>query len=491
MRKATLNQVLLGSVLLSAIAVGAVAAPPTPRSAVTPKAEVILASVDAPLSSVVVMGKRPRRAHDEVLQLDTTRASSCAFMGGDSFNSLYYDGLRYLGVRDASVGYYFSETSPLGDASRFSRNGFGQGRNFYLADGCRASDYNFAAARARILRRDKTLPEAYALYDAGQYADAIAMFEKSFHKLPGSVSDEAAMMIGRIYIERSADPADAAKAMPWLQRAAGGRYSYRVFFNPQQPYDAFPPQAEAAAMLGKIHLVGYGAPRDPATAAKWFKRAFAHGHVPAGKILGDIYARGYGVPQDTTRAVSYYSQAAKRGFGSAQYALGQAYYYGETGVSQDIRKALGWYQQAAKVNQADALFALAYAYDAGEGVPRDGEKAIGLYKTAALQGSREAQGALGTYFYKGEIVPGDRVIARKWFEAAAAQGDVDAIFNLAAMMSRGEGGERDLVKAMAWMNIAKAGGHVGADRALASLEGRMTVADRRAASDLVRPRSND
>ena len=510
--KTSLFATLLTSATFAAcLASGAMAAEPAAPAATAEtnaaRLERLLSANDTVLADVPVVGRR-NRAADAVLRLSTMRASSCAF---DPRGDAYFDALAHIGARPSVIygsrlnnygggsdsaftmgypagysGRYFSESSPYGDASTGALLPF---RGF-TADGCSRADYAFAAGRAHIARKDKSVAAGFAAYEAGDYATAQAMFEEANRKLGGSTN---ALMLARVLLERSGDPADAPLAVKHLKYASGAPYSprpiapLRTMFNPQDPYGSISSAGEAAAILGKMHFVGYGLPSDAQEALKWFKIAVQQDNIPAAKIVGDLYFNGYGVERDVRQAEKYYRVAAERGFAPAQVALGDLYYYGELGDAPDVRTALAWYAKASEARDAGALYALAHAYDAGEGVPRDAEKALGYYKLAALGGDARARGALGDYFYRGEIVERDPATARKWFASAAAGGQPDAMFNLAAMMAKGEGGETDRARAWALMRIADAKGHPTADQGLIALEATMTAAERQAAQALLAP----
>jgi TPR repeat protein len=502
--------VLAGAATAASISVAAFAAEPAPNTSDeiarqrAARLEALLNANATVLADVPVVGRRSR-ASDAVLRLSTTRASSCAFDPRNDMSS-YMEAMEHNGFGRSSVygspspyyssssfgmgydRYAFSEFSPFGNAST------GLYRSFrgYTADGCGLADYGFAAGRAHIARKDKTVAAGFAAYEAGDYATAYEMFRKADHKLGGSTN---ALMLARVLIERAGDPADAVEAVRYLKYASGAPYTPRplkprwVRFDPKDPYGQISSSAEAAAILGKMHFVGYGVPADAEAAVRWFKVAVQQGHIPAAKIAGDIYFNGYGVERDVKEAERYYRVAAEFGYAPAKVALGDLYYYGDLTGSPDVAMALTWYASAAQTNDPGALYALAHAYDAGEGVPRDAEKALGYYKLAALGGDARARGAIGDYFYRGEIVERDPAVAREWFAAAAVGGEADAMFNLAAMMAKGEGGETDRARAWALMKAADARGHPTADEGLTALEAKMSPAEREAGQALLTARN--
>jgi len=343
--------------------------------------------------------------------------------------------------------------------------------------------------RARIAAKDKTLPMGFALYDEGRFEEALAEFKLAYKKLPDADGgDEAALMIGKIYLLALREKNDPQEAVVWLKKVAGGLFDPTTMtpqFDPKAP-ERTTALGEAATLLGGVYLKGAGpvAP-DPAEARKWYERAFEVGHVAAAKIVGDMAYNGVGGPRDVKRAFKWYAKGARFGHAPSQFVLARMYETGEAG-KVDLKLAAIWYNEAAKIDYPPALYALAYAYDRGAGVKADPARAAGLYKTAALAGDPGAQAALASYFYTGEQVGKDLVQARRWFEAAARGGDAEAAFSLAAMMVRGEGGEVDRVRAWSWLQVARIEQHPNAAEALAALETKMTPEEREAAAALVK-----
>ncbi|MDC7675334.1 tetratricopeptide repeat protein [Asticcacaulis machinosus] len=473
-------------------------------------------------TTVTVEGKLKPKTAERALRLNPRTASSCNFMSSGMGNSETYLIQDYIAattgnsspeaMASAGVTYnddgtisqgdgntYFRENSPYGDASTSSNAAAGfmnrfdgsQSTESNIAAYCSPGDLAYTAGRAHIARRDKTLPEAYALFDAKKYPEALEMAKKSYAKLTDSEGGvEASLMIGKIYVYGLHGTADVPEGLKWLERAAGSRFDITQqmpAFDPKYPEDSLTPISEAAVLMAKVYMVGLGVPKNPKEARKWFERANYVGYVPAAKTLGDIYYYGYDTPKDVKKAVEYYTQAAKLGFTPAQYSLAEIYYYGDDGTNADVKTAVAWYYEASRQSHAGALHAVARAYDAGEGVAADPNKALVYYKEAALAGNADAQNAMGTYFYQGGQIAKDDVSARKWFEAAARQGQDEAMFNLAVMMMKGEGGDKDPVMAWVWFRLAQAKGHENAKAALTALEKRMTDADKAQALAILSP----
>lgn len=330
--------------------------------------------------------------------------------------------------------------------------------------------------RANIARNDTTLPTAFALFDQRRFAEALPYFQKAAAKLPyRDGGDEAALFVGKIYLQGLGAASDPREGIKWLEKAATMPFNPTIdtpIFDPAQP-ERTTAAGEAATMLANIYRTGFGVPRTMAEACRWYERAEAVGHVPAAKKLGDIYLAGDGVPRDPRKAAKYYRRAAQYDLTDAQVALAGLLASGDTGVARDSAGAVDWYRAAARKNNGPALFALARAYDLGQGVTADAQRALRLYKAAALTGLPEAKVAMGTYFHEGTLVAKDEAVARKWFEAAAKDRDVDGMYNLAALMANGSGGPRDLPGAMTWLQRAAAGGHAQAPAAIAKLRSMM------------------
>jgi hypothetical protein len=352
-----------------------------------------------------------------------------------------------------------------------------------------SANARFVQARSFIASRDTSLPLGFALFDQGRYAESLGWFRKAAAKLPmRDGGDEAALFVGKLYLQGLGAQSDPAEGVRWLKKAALAPFdptSEMPAFDPRQP-ERNTAVGEAAVILANLYRRGFaGIPQDLAEARKWYARAGSVGHVPATKMLGDLYYEGLGAPRDAKKAVAYYRQAAALGYPAAQVALADVLSSGDDGVAKDRKAALGWYNAAARYDHPAALLALARAYDFGDGVAADPQLAIGFYKSAALRGNPAAMTAMGIYFYEGKAVPRDLAVARKWFEAAAGS-DADGMVDLAAMLAKGEGGPKDTPKAWVLLRRAAALGQQAAPAAAAALERRMTESERRAAGDLAR-----
>jgi TPR repeat protein len=355
-------------------------------------------------------------------------------------------------------------------------------------------------AKLQMQQRDNDMPDAYAAYQAGDYAKALALFIKAYNKLsiisaPQAPSEYGmaqtyrrvpalAVMVARMYLYGQGTPPDTAKAIEWFKKAAaepsapGGSADVNYMSSP----------AEAAMYLARIYETGTDVPVNPKEARHWYLRAADLDYIPAWHLCGLIYRTGYGGEQNMAKAMDFFIKAGTSSYPPSQYILGEIYYLGEDGIPQDKTRAGAWLLKAAKNGYPDALFAVGRMYDLGEGgAAVDPAKALLYYKEAAVKGQPDAENAVGLSFYTGNGLAKDPATARQWFEKAAENANVDAMFNLAVMLINGEGGDRDLVKAWVWLKIAVAGGHPKAAAALAELEPKMTAEELARAKTLFQP----
>ncbi|MDC7682766.1 hypothetical protein PQU92_05725 [Asticcacaulis sp. BYS171W] len=454
------------------------------------------------VTDVTVFLRRDANVPLDNIRINPGSASSCNFFGTSAMDSDYARDYMARFGGDPSRGYagsgYFSAYSPYGDASRDpygmsspygNPNTYGSRGIYDYNDGsrCSQSDYNFAAGRAYIRARDRTLTDAFALFDQKKYPEALDMFQKSYKKIGYA---EAALMTGRMYLLGLGTKADTPKALEWLHKAAEQPNPPRTLrFDAKAP-ERMDAATEASIVLAKIYLIGHGVDKNPATALKWYQKAASRAYVPAYKTVGDFYYYGFGVKKDVVRASRNYKTAAENGFAPAQIAMAQILASGDDGVPANPKTSLGWYYHAAKANHPDGLYALAVAYDKGQGVKADPKQALYYYKEAAVRGNPAAQNDIGTYFAKGDtILPKDEAIARKWFEVSAKNGEPEAMYNLAVLLMKGQGGPVDRKSAWLWFTVAQKAGHPNAEAALKQLEPQMTAAEKAEAAAVLAPKS--
>lgn len=469
------------------------------------------ASSSEDTQTITLFGKKRKPGDPTQARIDTQSASSCGFM--NTYNSandpMVQNYLQSFGADDNDsslppdtnpsdpngAGTNFKDNSPYGNASQDNAAnantlaGMQVGPSGALntpdqAGACGPSDKAFAAGRNYIARNDTSLRDAFAAFDAKDYAKALILFKKSYDKMG---YDAAALMEGKMYLAGLGTPRDVKQAIIWLKKVAEGKYDGGQSFNPDDP-DYMSGRSDAAMTLAKIYMTGNGVPRDSKEAKHWYSKADEFGFIPATHLMGEIYEYGYAGEKSLPKAVSYFKKAGTVGYAPSQYELGVILYNGGDGVAQDPKQAAQWLLEAAKRGHPGALYAVGRMYDLGEILPQDSQKAIVYYKEAALKGQPEAENAMGLYFYTGEIVAKDLVIARKWFELAAKQGEADAMFNLAVMLANGEGGPKDMAVAYVWLRLAEKSGLEKAGPAAKELEGKMTPEERARADSVLTPK---
>jgi TPR repeat protein len=243
----------------------------------------------------------------------------------------------------------------------------------------------------------------------------------------------------------------------------------------------------------------FGAGKDSAESARWYRKAADQGYAPAQFSLGFRLESSYlpmpGMGQDYVAAAKWYRRAADQGFAPAQFNLGAMYDTGE-GVAQDYAEAVKWYRKAADQGLEKAQFNLGLKYDKGQGVARDSAEAAMWYRKAADKGYAPAQFNLGLKYENGYGVTRERVqahmwmnlaiphanvddgkryaaerdkiaakmspsqideaqmLAARWYRKAADQGSFVAQLNLGILFEKGEGVSQDYVQAHMWMNLA-------------------------------------
>ncbi len=141
--------------------------------------------------------------------------------------------------------------------------------------------------------------------------------------------------------------------------------------------------AKVYLLLGYMHDVGQGVPRDAQKAMHYYQQAADLGNMMAYYNIAMIYKRA----KDYDKALQILKKAAKMGYNAAYYGLGKMYDKGQ-GVAQDYKQAWHYYQQAAKLGYAQAFFKLGDMLDKGQGAPQDKQKARAYYKKACDKGDR-------------------------------------------------------------------------------------------------------
>ena len=178
--------------------------------------------------------------------------------------------------------------------------------------------------------------------------------------------------------------------------------------------------ARCQVVLGDLYRNGRGVPRDPAEAARWYRKA-AEQRSDAGQYeLGLLYESGLGVVKDPVEAVGWFRKAAAQGHARAQNKLGAAYENGSAGPRNPVL-AVEWYRKAADQNLPSGQYNLGRSYLAGRGVFKDPAKGGALVQAAADQGEPNAMVLLAGLYASGDGKPRDREQATRLYRDALAR----------------------------------------------------------------------
>lgn len=168
---------------------------------------------------------------------------------------------------------------------------------------------------------------------------------------------------------------------------------------------------------------------DYASALKYWT-PLADQHQPAAQtMIGVMHLLGHGVPKNERKAFTMISEPASLGYAPAQYHLGIMYMGGQ-GVPKNEQAGLIWFRKSADQGWAPAQYILGSIYANGQGVEKNGREAVLWYRKATEQGFAEAQNDLGLYYAEGRGVIRNIDEARKWLELASKQGHSGAAINL-------------------------------------------------------------
>ncbi|MFQ5763345.1 MAG: ankyrin repeat domain-containing protein [Rhodospirillales bacterium] len=201
----------------------------------------------------------------------------------------------------------------------------------------------------------------------------------------------------------------------------------------------------ARAFYGEAH----DHPFDRERAFQMFTLLAGRGHAGSMAYLGLMFEQGQGTRRDPAKAAKWYRRAAEKGVASAQVNIGRMYEQGQ-GVKQDHKEALRWYQKAAAQNNGGGLYRLGRMYGLGRGVKKDYAEAMRWYQKAVARGSIDARNNIGFLYRNGLGVKRNYAEAMKWFRQAANGGNAHAMFNLGFLYAHGLGVRKDRDKAEQW-----------------------------------------
>ena len=171
------------------------------------------------------------------------------------------------------------------------------------------------------------------------------------------------VVVGHLYRSGRGVPRDPAEAARWYRKAA------------EQGSDA------GQYELGVMHENGVGVVRNPREAVAWYRKAAVQGHARAQNMLGRAYENALAGQPNLVLAADWYRKAAEQNLPIAEYNLGRLYLSGR-GVFKDTARGQALLQKAADAGEPNAMVQVAEMYARGEGKPRDGDRAARLYREA-------------------------------------------------------------------------------------------------------------
>src|SRR3990167_9766583 len=192
----------------------------------------------------------------------------------------------------------------------------------------------------------------------------------------------------------------------------------------------------------------------PDLALNWFKKAAAQADYDAQMYSAAAYLFGYGTPKNPDAARRYYIDAARSGNVLAQYTLAMDFLSSRDGTNRKM--GVIWLIKAADKGYPEAQYQLGELYLAGNGVTRDPLKAEALLNQAAEKGVILAQIAMGKLFADSKGTRYDPTRALQWMKKAALANNVEAEQALAGFYKAGQLVPADEKRAEEWQEKAKA-----------------------------------
>jgi TPR repeat protein len=178
--------------------------------------------------------------------------------------------------------------------------------------------------------------------------------------------------------------------------------------------------ASAQELFARLHVEGWGVPRDYALAHQWFEKALAKSPAAAYN-LGRLYEQGWGVAQDGARALSLFRQAGEQGNEEAAGRVG--YLLATASGERDLAGAYAWFERALAGGHGHAQLWLGKLLAEGARGEPDMAQVRSFYEQAAREGEPEAQYELGALCAKKAAGPCEDREAIKWLTRAAMQGN--------------------------------------------------------------------
>lgn len=225
----------------------------------------------------------------------------------------------------------------------------------------------------------------------------------------------------------------------------------------QKRATAKPPSPQAMTLVGELYANGYGVPRRPEEAVRWYARAAEAGDPKAMSALALAKLDGFGAPKDEKGAAALLEKAAEKNDAQALYNLGLIRLE-RSRSAQDDAAAARLLKRGAELGEAAAQYAYASLLREGRGVEKDASASIEWMRRAAEQDDVAALVEYAIAVFKGAGTIKNEEEAARLFRRAADRGNAIAQNRLARLYAYGRGVPRDAARAAAWHSLATAQG---------------------------------
>lgn len=289
-----------------------------------------------------------------------------------------------------------------------------------------------------------SLYEAFPLYRAKKYREALSEFEKQPQNDPVASFFKADIYCNALDVDKN-----STKCLELLKISADYGFS------------------PAHYLLGKFYLYGIYLPQDEKKAASHLLAASIDDY--RAYLLLQIKLKGGGKVEkrDMKLLNRELYKAAKKGNPKAAATLAFTYLTGDQ-QPRNLKEEIRWLKAASDKNPQAAL-SLSLIYFYGDSVTKDLKEAFIYMQKGGMLGDPRSSYYLGTFYYNGYGVDVNYEASAYWFKQSAEAGDSDAELAYSLMLLSGRGVEKDRAKAVEWLSKAASAGNSQASAILKDL----------------------
>jgi len=269
-----------------------------------------------------------------------------------------------------------------------------------------------AAKKMAVTDGEKLLQEAKAYNQKKDYQNAFPLFEQ----LANQKNPEAIAYTAQYYLNGFFVAKNYGKALQLAKDAAALGSPFGM------------------NLVGYIHDLALGVPKDQKTAVEWYQKAASLGYAAAQSNLGNCYYNGWGVGIDYAKSFEWLSKSAAQGNVLGTLHLGRAYENGR-GVAKSYEKAEECYRRADALDSTTAVTKLK---DLSLRLTREGypiKPLTGVQKPFSFETDAKQLVGKGRDFWTKK----DYCSAFEYFKKAAATGDKEGQYELAQCYHTGHG----------------------------------------------------